>query len=122
MKKDIKERWVSLARKNKQHHGRGALRSRDNKFCPLGMLCEMAYADGVIGAPYFDEDADAYIYGGPGAEGSSGVLPKAVMKWAGLEEEDPGLIIDNKRTTITYANDRSMTSFTKIINAIERQL
>lgn len=41
MKKDIKVKWIDALRSGKYEQGQKNLRSLDNKFCCLGVLCDI---------------------------------------------------------------------------------
>jgi hypothetical protein len=99
MDQTIKEQWIDALESGRYEMGRGALREEVNgkdKYCCLGVLCEIAVEEGVIppGATqpnsYF---GNRYYYGNPESADSkiydSGYLPAAVMNWAGLSECNP---------------------------------
>ena len=81
MNQEIKTRWVEALRCGEYKQGRKALRQED-KFCCLGVLCELAVKDGAIPKPL--PQGSRYIYGEPG-NSSSNYLPGKVMDWAGIE-------------------------------------
>lgn len=41
MNQEIKKRWVAALRSGDYKQGTGALRNADNKFCCLGVLCDL---------------------------------------------------------------------------------
>jgi len=41
MKKDIKDKWIKALRSGNYEQGKSSLRSLDNKFCCLGVLCDI---------------------------------------------------------------------------------
>ena len=82
MDPQIRARWVAALRSGKYEQGREYLH-RDGKLCCLGVLCELAAADGVIPPPRPGVDR-IWLYGEAG-----GMLPAAVMAWAGLTSNDP---------------------------------
>lgn len=41
MKKDIKDKWIAALRSGKYEQGQNNLRSVDDKFCCLGVLCDI---------------------------------------------------------------------------------
>jgi hypothetical protein len=79
----IRDRWAAALRSGKYPQGRSVLRTREGKFCCLGVLCELAAAAGVIppaalyrGEWLYDSDYDTE-------------LPVRVRNWAGLMSGNP---------------------------------
>jgi hypothetical protein len=84
MKADIKERWLTALRSGEFKQTDGYLAIADNDgnpkaFCCLGVLCEIAVQDGVIGRKLSDDFNISYA-------GNGSDLPAAVVAWAGLED------------------------------------
>lgn len=85
MNREIKQRWVEALRSGEFEQGTHRLRNRDNTYCCLGVLCELAVESGVIPpaieAPHHDgsEQSAAYF------SGTAIDLPPEVLEWAGLE-------------------------------------
>jgi hypothetical protein len=48
MDQEIKKRWVEALRSGKYRQGRERLRSTDNDFCCLGVLCDVIDPDGWL--------------------------------------------------------------------------
>jgi hypothetical protein len=98
MKQDIKERWVAALRSGEYKQAEGYLsaitRHDDGSLkevvghCCLGVLCEIAVADGIIGKRVYAGSDSCMIYGS-GSE--TGALPPQVQQWAGLESADPNI-------------------------------
>lgn len=90
MKQNIMKRWVNALRSGKYKQGTGALRQETKttpKFCCLGVLCDLHRKE--IGADYSWSDS---TYCRKGRRLETGVLPRVVMKWAGLKDRDPSLV------------------------------
>jgi hypothetical protein len=94
MDPNVRSRWVAALRSGDYAQGRELLhrRSADGElFCCLGVLCDLAYRDGVV-TRRLEPDQDCYRYGaecrtGPGCScggGSAVLLPDEVVRWAGL--------------------------------------
>lgn len=49
MKAELKAKWVEALRSGKYEQGHSALRNHDNKFCCLGVLCDVVRPDGWNG-------------------------------------------------------------------------
>lgn len=94
MKAEIHAKWIEELRSGKYRQGSGDLhyigysRAEDGtpapseeRFCCLGVLCEMAVEAGAVEAEY---GRSAVAYGG---DGETTYLPDAVIEWAGLRYE-----------------------------------
>lgn len=124
MDTDIKARWVSALRSGDYKQGKGLLR-KDDKFCCLGVLCELAVAAGVIGFevnadPDDDDQYDGatHIYG----EGENvHYLPDEVVTWAGIEYFNPVVPVGTFRKQLAQINDEGRP-FSEIADLIEEHL
>jgi hypothetical protein len=83
MNLEVKEKWVSALLSGDYKQGEGYLRDED-KFCCLGVLCDLAVKDGVIDPP-FKATSGIYLYDGE----NSAFLPEKVSQWAGLDSDNP---------------------------------
>ncbi len=91
MKQDIKERWLAALRSGEYPQAEGylavaAMREGEHRpvgFCCLGVLCEIAVADGVVERELM-LGGDHFLYSNEGSE-----LPSEVMRWAGLDQAIP---------------------------------
>ncbi len=113
MRKDIGQRWVTLLRSGKFRQARGGLHDRrTDSFCCLGVLCELAVADGVIlpKHPSPGTNYSAYV-------NSTGLLPEAVRDWAGAKDYSPALAGD-AAPSLAGLNDDGV-SFDEIADLIE---
>lgn len=147
MNQEIKARWVAALRSGEYPQAINRLRA-EGGYCCLGVLCELAVADGVISNLGMGED-DGFLYGinpegqmtGSEPETSDTVLPKAVIEWAGIERIDGGAPVvtpdeswipklnlsippkslDEIPHELAGLNDQGM-SFTDIADIIEEQL
>lgn len=115
MNKEIKTLWVKALRSGKYKQGRGALRNTNNEFCCLGVLCDVARKEGVIGRPKKMKDEGLYAYG---PIGNSGVLPTVVKEWAGLTGVNPYIGPE----AASNWNDAEKKSFDEIADLIEEYL
>lgn len=82
----IKTNWVKAMLSGDYPQGRYRLRSKDNKWCCYGVLCDLAVK---AGAATWEElsldDADEFHWL---CDGTGGVIPGSVAKWAGLLDEE----------------------------------
>lgn len=120
MKLDVAKKWVKALRSGKYKQGRGAL-CEDEKYCCLGVLCEVAIKDGVKLKKEDSEYSKGYIsYSGYGS-----TLPPKVLKYADMKKDAPvGIIEDHLATDLEdeliYLNDTQKYSFKKIADFIEK--
>ena len=77
MKPEIKQRWVAALRSGHYKQGPSALR-RDDRFCCLGVLCDLAVQDGV--ANWFTIASGDYTSCLDEFERP----PRPVLDWSGL--------------------------------------
>ena len=124
-------KWVAALRSGKYKQGRNYLRSKDNKFCCLGVLCELAVEDKVIDpprlVPAYTEDKDGneisrctYVYSyGKYPDSKRTYLPEAVREWADLIDPAGSHTTDKGRRYLDFLNDHEHWSFDQIADLIE---
>ena len=106
----IKALWIEELRNGHRKQGKGRLRtSPNNRFCCLGILCELAVAAGVIPAPTLS--GDSYEY-----EACRSIPPAAVCSWAGMRNSTGSYAHGN---FLVVDNDRGKT-FAEIADIIEK--
>lgn len=123
MNPEVKKLWVKALRSGKYKQGTGVLHRTDDRFCCLGVLCEVAIKQGVQLSTKIDEDLGFYYY-----DDADAVLPEKVQKWAELEVANPDVYIrqppysfGNVLTSLAELNDDRF-SFEEIAKVIEDQL
>lgn len=121
MNPDIKNLWLTALRSGDFRQGKRKLRSSNDDYCCLGVLCELAVQNNVIPAPQLSPNNDRYVY-----DGSGGILPDSVKEWAELDSNSPMVTastsgVYNVRNTLAYFNDDDVP-FTEIADIIERNL
>jgi hypothetical protein len=135
---EVKAKWVAALLSGEYKQGKGWLRSRQDDYCCLGVLCDLARADGV---GYWSLTADKtgvsiYRYVAEG-QMDGAELPNAVQEWAGLGEPDPTVPMNSavefanyptgedtsamQETTLAAVND-AKASFAQIAKLIEETL
>lgn len=114
MNPEIKARWVAALRSGEYKQAKGRLRTADNSFCCLGVLCNLhAQAHPEIAAK--QQSATRYM-------GDDDIPPRPVVRWAGLADQWGGNVrIGGKSGELTRHNDNGRT-FAEIADAIEAQL
>lgn len=126
MKQNILKKWVENLRSGKFEQGKAALRSNDNKYCCLGVLCEtikeemgISWQSNANGfGYYFDDRYD--------------ILPYSVVNYCGIPGSTGDLKIEyitdeindsgghEAYTSLTELNDHGL-SFLDIANIIEHE-
>ena len=104
--------WVRRLRSGDYKQGRGQLRNKNDRYCCLGVLCEMAAEVGVVNARPLRYGWD---YGG-----SVGTLPPAVREWSGVRG-DTGFIKPKEGSAddLVMLNDDEGYTFKRIADVIE---
>ncbi len=125
MNRDIAQRWVEALRSGDYTQGKRALAvkeydSEDYSHCCLGVLCELAVADGVEVTVVESNRTKSY-------DGAEAALPVAVRRWAGVTGRNPVVprphsvssVYDH--TTLASINDVGLT-FDQIADVIEQNM
>ena len=127
MDREVKAEWVRRLRSGDYVQGRGFLRSKGydgipDRYCCLGVLCEIAVEAGVIDSPEATAGSHMYKYGEVG-DGEVSGLPRSVREWAGISE-DSGRLVETPGSGIypdLAAMNDSGLPFEQIAEAIERE-
>lgn len=120
MKLRVKQQWLRALRSGRYKQGQNRLRTQDDKFCCLGVLCDI-YNKGLKRSQWKKtvEDQEWAF----GKEESS--LPPAVQRWAGLTSDDPTINDTAKEgcsNAASSCNDNLRYSFKRIASLIEKNL
>ncbi|MFY1688157.1 hypothetical protein [Plantactinospora sp. WMMB782] len=119
MKSEVKQMWTAALRSGEYKQAKDRLKSKEG-YCCLGVLCEVAVKEGVIGPAQSDEhEEDEYFYP-DGEDRAGGVLPNAVAEWAGLESPNP--IVDGGTLVRRNDSERDGWDFNRLADLIEREL
>lgn len=86
MKPEIKAKWLAALKSGGYKQGHGQLRTNDNKFCCLGVLCDIHASE--TGEPWIEAETAFYNWKYCGEDL---MLPKTVIEWAGLSGSNPVL-------------------------------
>jgi hypothetical protein len=122
MRPEVKERWVAELRSGRWRQGRSYLRwkgSAGEELCCLGVLCELAVADGVIGVEPCGAARLWYRYGDPVVAWDDTLLPPQVVEWAGLADGDPLVVVGDREWGLSRVNDSLRFTFPEIADRIE---
>lgn len=117
MNPEFKVKWLEALRSGKYEQGQVNLRSKQDKFCCLGVACDLEAKDGLLVEidngetfgywSYRDaSDEDAYR--------SSALLPSETTERTGISDEVANLL--------TVMNDTKLMTFNEIADWIEENL
>lgn len=110
MNQEVKALWLNALRSGEYKQGHFWLRRNNDKFCCLGVLCDLhAKAHGK------EWDDRAYL-------GVESAPPQEVLEWAGLPKSNPHVMIPSEDKTLAALNDYHEYSFRQIADLIEAQL
>tara|TARA_R110000868_G_scaffold114821_1_gene307258 strand:+ start:15406 stop:15807 length:402 start_codon:yes stop_codon:yes gene_type:complete len=112
MNKEIKKQWIAALTSGKYKQGRGQLRSENNKFCCLGVLCNL-HAQAYPKIAAMEKCSEEYM-------GEAGWLPDEVIEWAGLDSPNGVHTRGENVETLALDNDCGY-SFQKIAKIIEEK-
>lgn len=121
MNPEIKAKWVAALRSGEFEQGRGVLHTRaasgrEDRYCCLGVLCDIAIREGLAVAKGTANFSDVSY------DGDSAFLPWKVVEWAGLEGGNPAVRRDDGLVdTLSFYNDQGK-SFDEIADMIEEYL
>lgn len=132
MKPEIKAEWLRRLRSGEYTQGKRRLRvttaKGEERYCCLGILCEMAVEQGVIkseplaGDKYSDYKGTTHAYGDSQMSHATTVLPPEVIMWAGFPHDGRPLPVSPwiNPWGVAIKNDDGM-SFSEIADFIEAQ-
>lgn len=104
MNKEIKAKWLEALRSGKYEQGICILRSSDDEYCCLGVLCDVVDSEG------WSLSGNKYKF----HEYSTALLPTAVSRQTEISGDS--------QTILTEMNDSDNKSFAEIADWIEENL
>lgn len=126
MRERVKKLWLEALRSGKYEQGRLALRTVDNRFCCLGVLCDVYQKEMKrqkkkqlnmelsCAAPI---PTQVYMY-----DNEECTLPKIVMKWSGVKGHLGNVRYMEENTNLADLNDDRAMTFKQIADVIEKNL
>lgn len=112
MNQDIKKKWVDALRSGNYKQGKLKLRNRDDEFCCLGVLCDLAAKEGIV-----KELAECGVFY---YDGDSLIPPPSVVEWAGGDLEFLDIdIAAGIEGHYVELNDQDGLTFDQIADLIE---
>jgi hypothetical protein len=112
VKAAIRDQWTKALRSGDYEQGEGVLR-RGDRFCCLGVLCDLAVKAGII--PQEKLPTDEYRYGPQPYGTCVAYLPDVVVEWAELPSHNPKV---GSGITLAALNDEGRP-FEEIADAID---
>lgn len=109
MNADIRQRWLAALQSGKYRQGKGLLRSQTDKYCPLGVLCDLHAAH--TGREGGWEKGNTPVLDYWSYLGAATEPPPQVLTWAQLDRADA--------QELMWSNDKSCTSFADAIAYIQ---
>lgn len=129
LKPEVKTAWVNALRSEEYVQTSHVLRSVDDGYCCLGVLCDLAVKEGYgnwTESPWSDEGVQ---YEGPDGITDGGIPPDSIVEWAFGSPlvERPfrvrALLGDDEESVhLADLNDQHGYSFLDIANVIEEQM
>lgn len=124
MNPEVKEKWVSALRSGNYAQGKGQLRRRNSfahttEFCCLGVVCEIAKAEGITELADF-RGGGIFPYAGSNYPDARYGVPLNVMAWMELPGSPGGPVMDDY-AMLANMNDHGKT-FAEIADYIEENL
>ena len=123
----VKKLWVDALRNGGYKQGRDYLRSSDDAFCCLGVLCDIHSKEVADLWSKENDDDEDYTY-----DGNPGTLPSAVSVWAGIYHIDGNPLVPcddpivwtgkSSERSLTECNDDLEYTFRQIADLIEDNL
>lgn len=108
----VKKLWVDALRSGEYKQADSRLRG-ESGYCCLGVLCDI-HAQETGG--HWDGEETNHTY-----DGCATYLPKSVVAWADLRNDDPDVTPNNKASQLSRLND-TQVPFAEIADAIEASL
>mgnify|MGYP001002175607 CR=1 FL=1 len=111
MNPEVKRLCLISLRGGKYKQGQNKLRM-DDKYCCLGVLCELAFTQGVVKRRKY---GGTFLYG---KKGEKVILPPEVADWADVEI-NPTVVLDaNEVVKLTELNDEWNYNFDEIADIL----
>ena len=112
MKQNILQKWVRALRSGRYKQVQTKLKHTDHKgvtrYCCLGVLCDLYSKEKGI-----KWKGDAYI-------NRTGVLPTAVIRWAGLENSNPKITRINNASQLND-NGKRFKTIARLIEKAQKE-
>lgn len=117
MRAEVKEKWLDALESGEVKQGRGHLHDlKEDTYCCLGVLCSIAADEGVVSRMPSNVGNLEQFTGESGP--SVGLLPRNVMRWAGMVSTDGTFLDENNNPTSLASQNDSGATFDEIAQMI----
>lgn len=113
--KELMVKWLEALRSGEYEQGKFCLRSETNKFCCLGVLCDVVGKEtGTVWE--FSPSQNSHRF-----TSSAATLPNEIGEYIGLAKYDPLGDCDSDALVLMKMNDCGEHTFPEIADHIEKQ-
>jgi hypothetical protein len=117
MNQEVKAKWLEALRSGKYGQYRETALRHEDRFCCLGVLCDLAVREGI---GTWGKDVYGITFYQNGSETkATGVLPQSLIDWAGLSNCNPDVPHQGDRKPIASLNDIEGLDFPELAELIE---
>ncbi len=122
MNTKVKQLWIEALRNGQYQQGTKRLRDKEDHFCVLGVLCDL-YVKRQHDCRWkpMETKSGFRIVGKREVHWCEDYLIEPVMKWAGLDSQNPLVEYESKKVSLSSLNDQGV-EFKTIARLIEKQL
>lgn len=120
MKEEIRQMWQTALLSGEYEQGNGALRDSKDRYCCLGVLCDL-YAKATGKGKWARTDGSWVFFDSDPFDSSTAFLTDGVRKWAGLNKVIPAVKVPSEYEApinITAVNDALGKTFPEIAELI----
>lgn len=110
------KKWVEALRSGEYAQGKNVLRDGNNRYCCLGVACEIYHQETGKGEWRLSDSAEYYFFEDDNQK-EPAVLPNEVVKWLGIKSTLGGWQSDEAKSLVIL-NDGG-EDFNEIANVIE---
>jgi hypothetical protein len=108
---DLRKKWVDALRSGKYKQGKGYLHSKDDTFCCLGVLCDVA------GVPS-TETGECFVYSLDGGKSRSlAMLSDDIRPLVGLRNPLGGILERSESLAVLYDDGKSFNEIADVIES-----
>ena len=115
------DKWINALESGEYKQGKHNLRTNDDTFCCLGVLCDIAVKEGILKEPVVLKDDDFYTYEDEGSkkQNNYNMLPSRLADIMGMTVDGSYYPkYDPKHYSLWKDNDTNRKSFKEISRII----
>lgn len=125
MNPEIKQKWITALRSGEYKQGKNVLRSNDDCYCCLGVLCDVYIKETGKGEWRKTTLTSEYYFITTAQSSNTFALTNEVAEWAGLKGRNPELDAKSRYSCSAFNDgtaNLSARSFSQIADLIENNL